>query len=196
MLTALEMFTLLNPKFLVLKPTPLLEFPESHVLNKQRAAFVTKAMSLHAAQEPITRDVTARKEKIWTHKQAIGNAKTNIILWNLIPGDYVLVRSNCKKGHNGRIERHGPMRIINTESERIFKAENLTKSERRMAHGQRTVACPAIHHASQITHKLIEPSKHLTSTYHMIEEITRIGQSNRIIESHVDWLGCQATDKT
>lgn len=163
--------------------------PQSHV----RIDAITEVTRLHVALNEVHKTVSAGNTRRRTQAQKIHNARTNVTPITLHIDDYVMVRTDVQRKHKVQSIWRGPMRVIESKSDLVFKVEDIINAEQHTVHAQRIVSYPVTQQGAEASNELLEQAAHFDKKYHLVDSIAGVQKRSGTYEVRIRWAGYENT---
>lgn len=100
-----------------------------------------------------------------------------------------MIRTHAKRNHKLQAIWRGPMKVISSESNLVFVAEDILTHDQLVVRTQRTTLYPISHMGTQASNELKEGAVHYDARYYLVNEICKVRKRRGKYDVLVSCLG-------
>ena len=187
--SATEVFTGMKPRRPLLRAVPPSQYEKASSSDEMEIIHRTQIQSLSDAIYEMHREVSEKVTTDRIKRREAHNRKTNISSLNLIPGDFVLVRTNSETPHKLSFKWIGPRRVVSAKGPKTFIIENLLDGRTEVAHESRLILFRSNLCGTEVPEELLQAARHLESHYQTVYKLRSVGKKDNDTHIEVEWEG-------
>ena len=155
-------------------------------MTEQRLESILKTSTMHEKLQDMHRKIAESTSRRRRNAVEAHNRRTNIRPVNFAVGDFVL-RGETKTGPKLRLKWTGPYRVVECQSEFLFRIEDLSSGQKHTAHGRRLKLFRNADY--EILEDILNHLDYQKGELLVIESFENIRERQGQIELEVKWRG-------